>query len=193
MDADLAFIIGAFGDGCLTSRPKRGDYSIEFEQKNKQWLESLSKKFKKVFGKSSEVKKTSKGYYRFRVYSKNIFFRLKDLLENISQITNEKTEAKTSFLRGIFDAEGSVHKNRYAIVLTNKDRELIFLCRKLLHELNISCGKIWCDKRTNVLSLSVYGKHNLIKFNNLIGSTHYDKQVRLNNHIISCGTPRTEL
>jgi len=94
------------------------------------------------------------------------------------KIRNENRENKVSFLRGIFDAEGSVHKRRFTINLSNKKDEVIELCKDLLSELQIRTGKIEKMKR-NVKRLHIYGKDNLQKFQELIGFSHPEKAKRL--------------
>ncbi len=182
MRPELAFILGALEDGCLSVRPERDDYTIEFEQTNKMWLEFLAQQFMFCFGKTPKITKTKKGVFRLRLYSKSILTKLQQARETmLSDISTAPDEAKASFLRAMFDAEGSVHKNRFAITITNKKEDLLLTCRELLKEFGISSGQLWTDKRNNVKSLSIFGKNNLSEFREVIGFKHPAKAEKLNN------------
>ena len=180
MKEEIAFLLGALEDGSFSSRPKIGDYTIEIEQKNREWLQLISKIFEKQFNKKPTISfRDKRKVFRLRIYSKKIFTELKKLREQmVEKIRNENRENKVSFLRGIFDAEGSVHKRRFTINLSNKKDEVIELCKDLLSELQIRTGKIEKMKR-NVKRLHIYGKDNLQKFQELIGFSHPEKAKRL--------------
>ena len=186
MEPDLAFILGALEDGCLSCRLNRSDYTIEFDQKNFQWLEVISKKFEYIFNKKGSLTKTKRNFFRLRIYSKEIFMKLEKERKNIFRlILKEPKKCKVNFLRGVFDAEGSVHRNRYSITLTNKKSKVINTSIKLLHEMGINTGKIWVDKRNDVKSFSIFGKENLINFKKNIGFNHPEKSKKLSK-LLSC-------
>ena len=77
------------------------------------------------------------------------------------QMKQEDQETKIAFLRGVFDAEGSVIKNKNRITISNKKEELLFLCKKFLSELEIKTGKIW-NLKWGVKVLPINGKENIV-------------------------------
>ena len=178
MNKELAFLLGAFGDGSLPDRSYKWDYTIEFDQKNKQWLGLVAENLYNVFGKKPNVKKTKKGYYRLRLYSKGIYKRLEYYRSNVKLI-NSKSLRK-EFVKGFYDAEATVHKSRYSIVVYNKNRELIEFSKNALLQFKINPSKNYIDKRSDTISYSIYGKNQLIKFRENIGFTHPEKVKKLN-------------
>lgn len=178
MDSEKFFILGALmGDGCLTSRPSIGDFTIEFDQKSKGWLDILSEKFKESFGKTSEIKKTSKGFFRLRIHSKSMFTELKEMKSKFPDILTSD-ENKIKFLQGIFDAEGSVHKTRFRITISNKSDSIIESCKTFLKEFGIPTGKLWVSK-DGVKILPIFGRERLELFQSKIGFTHPEKKEKL--------------
>jgi len=78
MNEDVSFILGALEDGYVHNRANVGDYGIEFDQTNKEWLQVLSAKFQRCFNKTSNIKITKKGY-RLRICSKDIYNSIRRL------------------------------------------------------------------------------------------------------------------
>jgi len=180
MKKEEAFILSALEDGCLSSRKKKGEFSIEIEQKNREWLKIIAKNFEKSFGIKPRitVRKTKKNIYRLRVYSKDIFLKLQKMQKNLEQIVEASEDVQKSFLRGVCDAEGSVDKNKYRIIISNKNEKLLRLCKKLLQKFGIKTKKLWKYK-WGVKVLPILGKENLQKFNEIIGFSHPNKRAKL--------------
>ncbi|MBI2546816.1 MAG: hypothetical protein HYW23_00005 [Candidatus Aenigmarchaeota archaeon] len=180
MESEKFFVLGALmGDGCLTSRPSIGEFTIEFDQKSKEWLEILSEKFLKYFGKTSEIRKTTKGYFRLRIHSKKIFEELQEMKARFQEILVTSDESsKIKFLQGMFDSEGSVHKSKFRITFSSKRDAIINTCKSLLEEFGISTGKIWVSK-DDVKILPIYGRCCLRLFQNKIDFTHPEKKQKL--------------
>ena len=179
MKPELTFILGAMEDGCLTKRESIGDFTIEFDQKNKEWLEELSKCFKVVFGKTSSIKTTKRGFFRLRIHSKEIFQKLENLMKRREElIENSSLECKAKFLRGVFDSESSVHRKRFVIALSNKNTNLLKFCKNLLEDFNIKTGSI-CKSNKDVFEFCVFGRDNLEKFRQRVGFLHPDRKRKL--------------
>ena len=179
MKKETAFILGAMEDGSLSSRPKIGDFTIEIEQKNKEWILNLAKYFKISFGVKSKIsERKKKNVFRLRIYSKDVFQQLQKLRKLLPKITRERKEIQRYFLRGVFDAEGSVDKNKYRITLSNKNEKLLKICRKLLKNMRIEIGKTWRYK-WGVKVLPILGKEKLKTFKKEIGFSHPDKKLKL--------------
>lgn len=183
MNKDLAFLVGAMGDGSLPDRAYKSDYTIEFDQKNKKWLDSVAKKFCKCFGKMPRIAKTKRGYYRLRLYSKNIYKQIEYYVNNLQLIKSK--DLRREFIKGFFDAEASVHKNRNSITVYNKNEKLIVFSKKALLQFKVNPSKNYLDKRSDTISYSIYDKDQLIKFRENIGFTHPAKVKKLNKLLIS--------
>lgn len=188
---DIAFILGALEDGNFYSRPEIGEFLIEVEQKNKKWLEILAKAFKNSFQIEPKIKKRKdkNGIFRLRIYSKEIFQKLQELKSKSNWLLQENQKVKIAFLRGIFDAEGSVIKNKNRITLSNKNEELLRLCQNLLLDLGIKTGKIW-NLKWGVKVLPINGRENIEKFNQIIGFSHPLKRKKLENKLKCLANPQ---
>lgn len=184
MNSGKSFLIGSvIGDGTRTKRVKVGDYTIEFDQKNKEWLENLSKVFLEEFGKGAEVRPTKRGYFRLRIHSKRILQDVENLVNSFpSNIST--TELQGKFLQGFFDSEGSVHKTKFRITLSNNNEKLIKISKTFLNNFGIEAGKVRKEK-WGAFVLPINGRENLRKFHNLIGFTHPEKNERLISKILT--------
>ena len=185
MKKEVAFILGAMEDGNLSSRPKIGDFTIEIEQKNKEWLINLAKYFRLAFKVKTKItERKKKNVFRLRTYSKDVFQQLQQLKKNIQKITRERKEIQKYYLRGIFDAEGSVDKNKYRITLSNKNEKLLMICKKLLAKIGIETGKLW-EYKWGVKVLPILGKEKLKIFKKEIGFSHSAKKEKLVHLLMS--------
>ena len=179
MRKEVAFILGAMEDGNLSSRPEIGDFTIEIEQKNKEWLITLARYFRLAFKVKPKISaRKKKNVFRLRIYSKDVFQKLQKLRNEKQEITKERKEVQKYYLRGIFDAEGSVDKNKYRITLSNKNLKLLKTCKKLLAKLGIETGKIW-EYKWGVKVLPVLGKEKLKIFKKEVGFSHPAKKLKL--------------
>ena len=179
MQKEVAFILGALEDGNFYSRPEIGDYTIEIEQKNREWLENLANAFQIAFKfKPKITERENRKVFRLRIHSKRIFEELQKERENLKVIERDQREVHINFLRGVFDAEGSVHKNKNRITFSNKKEELVILCKKLIVELGVKTGNIW-NYKWGVKVLPINGRENLEKFNKIIGFSHPEKRRKL--------------
>lgn len=173
--------MGSAEDGTLYFRKNRNQYTIEIEQKIPSWLESVAESIENVFRIRTRTYKTSKGYFRLVIFSKIVYNEMLKFRKDPTLVFNETRSFRKGYLRGVFDAEGSVHKDRYSIRFASKRMELIDTVKKLLLEFQIKTGKVYEDKTANVLP--IYGKENLKRFHNNIGFYHQEKQERLSNLI----------
>ncbi len=173
------FIFGACEDGTLYYRKDRNQYTIEFEQKVKKWLEVIRESISEVYGKKANLRKTNKGYFRLIVYSKDIFNDIKEFRNDYEKLLLGSSSFRIDFLRGIFDAEGTVHKERFQIRVSSNKQKVINSIKENLECLGIKTGKIHKDVAVYVLPL--YGRENLRVFSDIIGFRHPEKQKRLSD------------
>lgn len=175
---EKGFVFGASHDGIVYYREDKNEYGLEIDQKSLQWLETVQKYLIKAYNKKSRIRKTKKGYFRLNVYSKNIYLELRRFHKSPDLVLKQNKKFHIGFLKGIFDAEGSIRFERYHITLSSKNPKTISVVMKLLHTFSIKTGKPFKD-RNSVISIPFYGKENIIKFEKLIGFRHPDKKKRL--------------
>jgi DNA-binding transcriptional regulator WhiA len=138
---------------------------------------TVKKATEDVYGLHVNIRQTSRGPYRLTVLSKHLFNELLDFRNDYQNVLRQDRYFKIGFLRGIFDAEGTVHFNRYQIRIASKNLNLIKVTETLLNEFKIKTGKIHKDKTVYVLPL--YGKDNLSLFSEIINFRHEEKRTRL--------------
>ena len=101
------FLTGAAADGCIYTR-NRGEYILEIEQKSREWLEYI----RDVTGIKTRIHRRKNGYYRLRIYSKTLFRLVRIVYHSPFILQYACRDFQRGFVRGIVDAEGSIHKNR---------------------------------------------------------------------------------
>ncbi len=178
MEVEKGFIVGASEDGIVYYRESKNEYGLEIDQKSSEWLEVVQTKLEKAYDKKSRIRKTTKGYFRLNVYSKRIYLELSQYRKKPSLVLQETKEFQKGFLQGIFDAEGSVRKERRHLTVSSKRKSTIRILKILLKKFGIKIGKP-CGDKNNVVSIPFYGKKNLAKFSEEIGFRHPDKKKRL--------------
>ena len=182
MDKDLAYLLGAAGDAAITHRKSKGEYCIEFEQKNYHWLQdSIVPRIRRTFGKSITVKRRKSGLFRARLYSKAAFLQFHRYKKNPSLVLEAGNEAKVCFVRGFFDAEGSAPKRKegtqYRIQIYQKDRRVLKVISRIIKGFGIRAGNITNSR--DVGQLPIRRKENVRKFARIIGCEHPDKSKAL--------------
>jgi hypothetical protein len=186
LEFEKGFIFGAFEDGLIYFQRYKSAYVIEIEQKYVEWLETIKKAtMVNTYGNKVKPKiyQRKNGYYRLQCYSKAIYLDLKDSRKDVNLILNASKSFQIGYLRGIFDAEGHIPVKGKSLSAFSNNFKLIQLWIKLLKELGISHGKIYCDKN-KVYTLPLYGK-NVQKFHDQIGLSHPVKRIRLSKLFFS--------
>ncbi|HIH20902.1 TPA: hypothetical protein HA244_06575 [Candidatus Micrarchaeota archaeon] len=203
MNEEIAYLIGALRDGSFSEIPSQQIYRVRFYQKNRQWLEFISRIIEKNFGKKP-------GFYldgRHNVWclsltSKKVFQELSRLAEftgdqgswlTPSWILNGAPVLRMAYVRGFFDAEGSVNsfekttldfsEKNIRIYLAQANKPVLEELRKILLEFGVRCGRV-CgpyfkkNSTTGMYALLVYGSKEVLKFYDCFNSTHPDKVFR---------------
>ena len=179
--SEMGFILGACEDGTFYYRSKKNQYTIEIEQKVLEWLKTVHESFKIAYDKNPNIRITSSGFFRLIVYSKDIYNEILEVRKDYKRILNRPQCYQIGFIRGLFDAEGTVHNKRYAIRVSSNQRLVMEVTKKILENLQIKTGKIHADKTAYILPL--YGKENLRRFSEIISFRHPEKKARLNKLI----------
>lgn len=182
MDSDFAYLLGAAGDASITYRKSKGEYCIEYEQKNPAWLlHSIIPRIESAFGKKLSVKRRKSGLFRARLYSKTAYLRFHKYKRKPALILHEGKTAQISLVRGFFDAEGSAPKRtegtQYRIQIYQKDRRVLRVISKILQNLGIRTGKMTNSR--DIGQLPIRTQANVREFSRLIGSEHPDKLLAL--------------
>lgn len=132
--AELAYLAGAvLGDGTLYYRPGRNGtehgvtYQIRLRVKDRDFAEQFAAVVARLRGRApNHVRLQKDGLWCAEVQSKPLFQYLKG--GDFSALTDAYP---TAFLRGLFDAEGSI-VNRGRIALRNTDTNLLSFAQELL-------------------------------------------------------------
>jgi intein-encoded DNA endonuclease-like protein len=138
---ELAYVIGVVvGDGWAVKRSGRsGEYRISAKVKDRDFAEEFSRCLGKVLGREPPKPIPMKDEkYRVRVNS-NALYKLLQKPINIDKIrlfVEHTRDCTRSFLRGFFDAEGSVTLDG-DIYCYNTDHRLLEYTRRLLGLLGI--------------------------------------------------------
>jgi len=178
---EMGFVLGASEDGTVYYTPKKHQYNIEIEQKIPEWLEIVKSSIESCYGLYCRIRKTSKGYYRLTILSKQLYNEILGKRKNYKLILSEPIDFQLGFVQGIFDAEGTVHNKRYSIRVSSSKIQTIYVINKILEKFSIKTGKIYADKTAFILP--IYGRENLKRFSDIVGFRHKEKKDRLQSLI----------
>jgi DNA repair protein RadA len=122
----ISQILGYFiGDGNLYEN------SIRLRDSRREVLEEYNKFFLEIFNLSGSITKIkNKHCFQLAINNKYIAELFRYLRNKYFIISKSEKGCVKTFLKGIFDAEGSISQNKLA--LSNKDKKLIEFCKMLL-------------------------------------------------------------
>lgn len=175
---ELSYVIGAvLGDGTLYIHSRRHEISLTV--KDRDFAEEFAIRFGKLLGRKLNIEtRKMKGvkYYVVRAGSKNLFYFLKQDLDKLMPIVSEYPQ---EFLKGIFDAEGSVrlHGKDKEVKLRNKNIKLTEYIRKLLANLGIEARAYVYEG--DIASLVIAKYDSIVEFDRKIGFRITRKQKKL--------------
>ena len=206
---DLAYVIGAVcGDGYAKLERRRKGYTlaiIHLGAKDKEFVEEFAIRIGRVLNRpppKPKILRSTGRYYYTQVRSKTLYKLLKKPvdLERLRKYIEHCDKCSAAFLRGFFDAEGSITKTG-SIYLINSDYRLLKYVQSLLGRFKIATtgpnllhqrGSITHIKgKQNVRRRDVY--HVYVKrscnmgFYKYIGFTIRRKQERLVNYLRRTG------
>ncbi|MFQ5648279.1 MAG: LAGLIDADG family homing endonuclease, partial [Candidatus Aenigmatarchaeota archaeon] len=141
LNPDLGYILGVMkGDGFLSKAGRSGcSFLVGLNTIDKDFVLEFKSRIEKVFKVPTSL------YYfkpvkqwRFYFTSKEIGIFLKNF--DIKKVLNASSNGKATFLRGLFDSEGSVSaynldelkRAERRITFVNKDKKLVKLVKDLL-------------------------------------------------------------
>ncbi len=198
----MAYLIGALRDGNFSSIPNQGIYRIRFYQKSKEWLMVLAGIIENNFGKKPSFYFDKRhSVWCLSITSKKAFQELSKLAEFTGDqktwltprwIVFGSTAVKSAYVRGFFDAEGSINsfeKKRVVpeanirIYLAQANKDVLEEIKKIISEFRIKCGRV-CGPyvkqgtSTKMYALMIHGSIEVLKFYSFFGSCHSDKILR---------------
>jgi len=144
MNTSLAYILGVLvGDGFATKKSREGGHVIGLSVGDEKFAETFAKHVKKL-GYRTKVKKygpykaNRKPRYRSLFYSSKFFHWFKKLTtKKIEEMVTNKKEWIVAFIKGFYESEGTVGKDRKWSYLRigNTDWKLMMLVHRLLFRL----------------------------------------------------------
>jgi len=142
---DLAYVIGAVcGDGYVGLERRREGYTraiIYLRAKDKEFVEELAIRIGRVLNRPPpkvKILRSTGRYYYTQVRSKTLYELLKKPvdLERLRKYIEHCDKCSAAFLRGFFDAEGSILKDG-SIYVGNSDYRLLKYVQSLLGRFKI--------------------------------------------------------
>ena len=128
-----AYLLGALHDASLNKKKR-----YRFTQKGIEWLTFLQKLFQELGYKSWIYREGSRDVHTLETLASFLDF-------GFDPLTLVTDAGKAAYIRGFFDAEGGVPRNKEAkfyVQLVQKDRIKIEKLVRMLDTLDISTGKI---------------------------------------------------
>lgn len=193
---EFAFVLGSIlGDGCITLRKRNNktmgqielvtkdkDYATNFKESLEEWSRT---KCKLIFYRNI-----------WHVFSYSLVVARCLKYFDSSRLFNLNDKIKSSFLRGIFDAEGSVDVNSKKIIFANTSKNIIKLVENILESFNIKfqvydrCSKVRFIEGRKLLPSSYFviqisSKEGLRLFYEKIGFSIKRKNGKLKNIVSS--------
>jgi hypothetical protein len=179
------YLLGVYyGDGWINGNRTFGlvvkdyDFIKEFSKSSMEWC--------KILPKYKYLEK--RGLHSARIYSSIVCYLIKCF--NIKLLEAESTKNKVTFLRGLYDSEGSAHIGKQPngqrrktpeISFVNENKQLVDIVFNLLLSFNIN-PKIYSDKGSSFnpdgiyYRIRIFERESVINFFKLIGFSIKRKQ-----------------
>lgn len=161
------------GDGNIDKR------SVRFRDSRKQVLEAYSKLFEETFKAKGTISKVSKkNCFNLAINSKELTELFKELKTTaVDLAARSPKNVVSAFIKGFFDAEGSVDSKIRRLSIAQKDEKLLKKIQLLLTRFGIGSRiMIYGKKQMPVLAMF---STDTVKFSKLIGLTAEDKKQKL--------------
>ena len=191
LSVELAQLWGYFiGDGNFEER------SLRFKDERKEVLETYNALFISVFGKEGHIRKDpKKNCFILDVNSKEIMELFKKADNDMISLVSKSPQSHVcAFLKGFFDADGSVDKDNCKVSVSQKDSYTIRLTQLLLNRVGI---RAHLRRRIHlgnpIFHLSVEDAESVLKYIELIGMSASDKQRRLEELREHCQKSYTQM
>jgi len=189
--SELAYVIGVIlGDGHLGGddpTKKNILHLIRLTCRDKEFAEAFKDTLEKLGFQGWTYFKKER--WRISLKCKVLWQFLKQFKEDVNKVLDwiESEEEKRSFIRGIYDSEGSLNKKRYQISINNTNKRLLEIVQIFLEELGIKSKlslhhraghvryskryKRFITNRKDLWLIQIYKQVNVRRFLELIGSS----------------------
>lgn len=178
LNAEFAQILGYFlGDGGFEER------SLRFRDARYDVLETYNNLFNKNFKICGGIRKINgKNCFNLDINNKIIrdliYEVYRDLFDYISKSPKQHICA---FLRGFFDAEGSVSKKQPRISASQKDEKVLTYIQLLLDRIGIrSAIRTYLHKGNRIFQIDIKDMVSVLRYSSMIGFSAIDKNGVLN-------------
>lgn len=195
---NLAYLMGFFqGDGHLAKQQteRYQEYSLHFFEEHKDFLEQLNKKIKIEFNIEGNIyaEHDARGkWYRLRLCSKPTYLFFKEILRLTSGkkvrmvgvpllIKNSDLKFQIAFIRGFFDAEGSVgetSKNPWLEIgqaSTDNPAEILVWIKEILDKNGVLLSSPQKSSKQDYFRLRTSKRETIKRFFETISSEHQNK------------------
>jgi len=160
------YLSGVAEDAYIDVNPRKG-YLFELETKCSEWATLLTHVVKIIDPRIDISVTNHRGYTRIRFWRKQLVTKIKDIKENPKQMLNTSLSEKIYWIKGVFDAEGTITltgSNQLMISIYNNGEELIETLSQILEkELRIKTHTYKPLKRKTI-QLYITGKQNTSHF-----------------------------
>jgi hypothetical protein len=190
MSPELAYVLGVMlGDGTKTKHHIflnviDKDFALNFKEKLENWSGIKAKIHER------EPKGNRKRLYCLYFSSIKAIAILNSLIRQRKDIRifmkfpridilKLPYKCQIAFLEGLYDSEGYVSISNYNIEFVNKNKQLIFLIKRVLKKLRIISSKSYISQ-TGISSFKIHQKENILKFHKHIHFSIKRKQENLN-------------
>jgi len=144
-EKEFGYVIGVLlGDGCISEY--KGTRQVAFSSIDREFTVFFNENLKAIFNKKIPIyiyivknsKYNNKPKYCLHLYSKKVYLFLKPKIDNLNWIYKQNDIFKMMVLKGLFDSEGFVSKEKsFCVSFSNTDEEIIKLFIKLCKEFDI--------------------------------------------------------
>ena len=180
---ELAQLLGYFlGDGCLEER------SLRFKDERLEVLESYRRLAYQLFHVGGKMRKIKdKNCYELSLNSVAIRELFSQLSEQLFDYIGKSPKTHiASFVRGFFDADGSIDEATGMISASQRDDETAITVQLFLDRLGIrSKIRKYLHNGNPINQLGIKDNRAIWKFNELVGFTAEDKQRKLQQKLDS--------
>ncbi len=184
LNVEFAQILGYFlGDGNFEER------SLRFRDARLDVLGTYNELSNKVFGVKGRVRKVNgKNCFNLDVNNKVVRDFVKEVYANLlDHITKSPKQHVCAFLKGFFDAEGSVSKKQVRISVSQSDGRLLDYMQLLLDRLGIrSAIRTYLHRGNRIYHLEIADVVSVLKYSGMVGFSASDKVEILNGMSEHC-------
>lgn len=186
----LAYVVAICEDACLGDGGKPG-FFLDIESSSKSWLESsVASRLSEILREKVTVKKrTTRTYYRIRLWDKKLVSLLTDIRRNVASVLLWSERAKLAWVSGFIDAEGSVTltgENQPMLSIYNTNLRRLEVIEEILKPYGI-IARYYKPHDRGVWQQYFTGRSNLIKLSKTVRIEHPEKTAKLRSYLLDLG------